>query len=146
MTLFILWLLVYQGKLPRTFKVLLLFPWKISLFWQIVSFPLKFITFSGYPFLEYMIKKLGIEEEKVPELCVSLYKCYGTTMAGLKVKAIIPFVWIWSSFENVWTIERWQIFFSSRLLATTLIMMIFMGTDVSPILVLSVDFIYGMWF
>ncbi|XVF46540.1 hypothetical protein PTKIN_Ptkin03bG0035100 [Pterospermum kingtungense] len=33
---------------------------------------------------EYMIKKLGIEEEKVPELCVSLYKYYGTTMAGLK--------------------------------------------------------------
>ncbi|XP_022752729.1 uncharacterized protein C24B11.05-like [Durio zibethinus] len=33
---------------------------------------------------EYMIKTLGIEEEKVPELCVSLYKHYGTTMAGLK--------------------------------------------------------------
>lgn len=33
---------------------------------------------------EYMIKKLGIEEEKVPELCLSLYKHYGTTMAGLK--------------------------------------------------------------
>ncbi|XWS74116.1 hypothetical protein CRYUN_Cryun02cG0187900 [Craigia yunnanensis] len=33
---------------------------------------------------EYMIKKLGIEEEKVPELCFSLYKYYGTTMAGLK--------------------------------------------------------------
>ncbi|XVF68802.1 hypothetical protein PTKIN_Ptkin11bG0030500 [Pterospermum kingtungense] len=33
---------------------------------------------------EYMIEKLGIDEEKVPELCVSLYKHYGTTMAGLK--------------------------------------------------------------
>ncbi|XWS71674.1 hypothetical protein CRYUN_Cryun03dG0158800 [Craigia yunnanensis] len=33
---------------------------------------------------EYMIKKIGIEEEEVPELCVSLYKYYGTTMAGLK--------------------------------------------------------------
>lgn len=32
-----------------------------------------------------MLKKLGIEEEKVPELCVSLYKHYGTTLAGLKV-------------------------------------------------------------
>ncbi|TYI12691.1 hypothetical protein ES332_A08G005100v1 [Gossypium tomentosum] len=31
-----------------------------------------------------MIKKLEMEEEKVPELCVSLYKQYGTTMAGLK--------------------------------------------------------------
>ncbi|KAE8727993.1 Ubiquitin fusion degradation UFD1 family protein isoform 1 [Hibiscus syriacus] len=33
---------------------------------------------------EYMIKKLGIEEAKVPGLCASLYKYYGTTMAGLK--------------------------------------------------------------
>ncbi|XP_059430305.1 uncharacterized protein C24B11.05 [Corylus avellana] len=33
---------------------------------------------------EYMLKKLGIEEKKVPELCVSLYKDYGTTMAGLR--------------------------------------------------------------
>ncbi|TYH80761.1 hypothetical protein ES332_D03G154100v1 [Gossypium tomentosum] len=32
---------------------------------------------------EYMIKKLGIKDN-VPELCVSLYKHYGTTMAGLK--------------------------------------------------------------
>ncbi|KAK8514480.1 hypothetical protein V6N13_063369 [Hibiscus sabdariffa] len=34
---------------------------------------------------EYMIEKLEMEEEKVPELCVSLYRQYGTTMAGLKV-------------------------------------------------------------
>ncbi|GMY10907.1 HAD-like domain containing protein [Fagus crenata] len=33
---------------------------------------------------EYMLQKLGIEEKKVPELCVSLYKKYGTTMAGLR--------------------------------------------------------------
>ncbi|TXG74112.1 hypothetical protein EZV62_002691 [Acer yangbiense] len=33
---------------------------------------------------EYMIEKLGIEESKVPELCFSLYKYYGTTMAGLR--------------------------------------------------------------
>ncbi|KAL4383631.1 hypothetical protein GQ457_15G027910 [Hibiscus cannabinus] len=33
---------------------------------------------------EYMIEKLKLEEEKVPELCVSLYRQYGTTMAGLK--------------------------------------------------------------
>lgn len=38
-----------------------------------------------------MIQKLEMEEEKVPELCVSLYKQYGTTMAGLKVKAVITF-------------------------------------------------------
>ncbi|XVF68803.1 hypothetical protein PTKIN_Ptkin11bG0030500 [Pterospermum kingtungense] len=53
-------------------------------FEQIVSFLLKFFTFFLCPFLEYMIEKLGIDEEKVPELCVSLYKHYGTTMAGLK--------------------------------------------------------------
>ncbi|AED97196.1 Haloacid dehalogenase-like hydrolase (HAD) superfamily protein [Arabidopsis thaliana] len=33
---------------------------------------------------EYMVQKLGIEEDKVQELCLSLYKIYGTTMAGLK--------------------------------------------------------------
>ncbi|KAK7272058.1 hypothetical protein RJT34_28430 [Clitoria ternatea] len=33
---------------------------------------------------EYMAQKLGIEGAKVPELCFSLYKTYGTTMAGLK--------------------------------------------------------------
>ncbi|KAM6578029.1 hypothetical protein CsatB_029866 [Cannabis sativa] len=33
---------------------------------------------------EYMIHKLEIQEDKVPELCSSLYKKYGTTMAGLK--------------------------------------------------------------
>ncbi|KAK2642588.1 hypothetical protein Ddye_024351 [Dipteronia dyeriana] len=31
-----------------------------------------------------MIEKLGLEESKVPELCTSLYKYYGTTMAGLR--------------------------------------------------------------
>jgi hypothetical protein len=39
-------------------------------------------------FVEYMIEKLGIQKDKVPELCVSLYKIYGTTMAGLKVNYI----------------------------------------------------------
>ncbi|XP_010483578.1 PREDICTED: uncharacterized protein C24B11.05-like [Camelina sativa] len=33
---------------------------------------------------EYMTQKLGIEEAKVQELCLALYKIYGTTMAGLK--------------------------------------------------------------
>ncbi|KAH1207719.1 hypothetical protein GmHk_15G042749 [Glycine max] len=33
---------------------------------------------------EYMLQKLGIPEAKVPESCFSLYKTYGTTMAGLK--------------------------------------------------------------
>lgn len=33
---------------------------------------------------EYMVNKLGIEEDKVPEMCAQLYKDYGTTMAGLR--------------------------------------------------------------
>ncbi|KAL7586427.1 uncharacterized protein C24B11.05 [Lactuca sativa] len=33
---------------------------------------------------EYMVKKLDIEEAKVPEMCAQLYKDYGTTMAGLR--------------------------------------------------------------
>ncbi|XP_009375913.2 uncharacterized protein LOC103964681 [Pyrus x bretschneideri] len=35
---------------------------------------------------EYMIQKLGMDESEVPELCISLYKDYGTTMAGLKAQ------------------------------------------------------------
>ncbi|KAI3450369.1 hypothetical protein Pfo_007034 [Paulownia fortunei] len=34
--------------------------------------------------IEYMINKLGIEEEKVPVMCAQLYKEHGTTMAGLR--------------------------------------------------------------
>jgi hypothetical protein len=33
-----------------------------------------------------MLQKLGMEAAKVPELCHTLYKTYGTTMAGLRVQ------------------------------------------------------------
>ncbi|XP_061368470.1 uncharacterized protein LOC133311431 isoform X2 [Gastrolobium bilobum] len=33
---------------------------------------------------EYMLQKLEIEAAKVPELCLSLYQTYGTTLAGLR--------------------------------------------------------------
>ncbi|MFS7977056.1 putative pyridoxal phosphatase [Helianthus anomalus] len=33
---------------------------------------------------DYMAEKLGIDEEKIPELCNLLYKNYGTTMAGIR--------------------------------------------------------------
>ncbi|KAM7501875.1 hypothetical protein LguiB_000779 [Lonicera macranthoides] len=33
---------------------------------------------------EYMIETLGIEESSVPDMCIQLYKDYGTTMAGLR--------------------------------------------------------------
>ncbi|CAN1329256.1 Uncharacterized protein C24B11.05 [Linum perenne] len=33
---------------------------------------------------DYMIEKLGISDDKVPALCLSLYKYYGTTVAGLR--------------------------------------------------------------
>jgi len=46
---------------------------------------LEFIYFSWiHCIVEYMLQKLEIQEDRVPELCVSLYKIYGTTMAGLK--------------------------------------------------------------
>lgn len=32
----------------------------------------------------YMVEKLGIEAEKIPELCNLLYKNYGTTLAGIR--------------------------------------------------------------
>lgn len=45
----------------------------------------EFIYFSWiHCIVEYMLQKLEIKEDRVPELCVSLYKIYGTTMAGLK--------------------------------------------------------------
>lgn len=36
-----------------------------------------------------MTQKLYMEEGEVPEMCLSLYKNYGTTMAGLKVRSDI---------------------------------------------------------
>ncbi|KAH9661500.1 Catalytic/ hydrolase [Citrus sinensis] len=42
------------------------------------------MAFLLFTSLEYMLQKLCIEEAKVPELCVSLYKFYGTTLAGLR--------------------------------------------------------------
>lgn len=33
-----------------------------------------------------MVEKLGIEESKIDDLCNLLYKNYGTTMAGLRVR------------------------------------------------------------
>lgn len=33
---------------------------------------------------DYMVEKLGIPTEKIPELCNLLYKNYGTTMAGIR--------------------------------------------------------------
>lgn len=32
-----------------------------------------------------MLQKLGMEEDKISEMCALLYKHYGTTMAGLRV-------------------------------------------------------------
>lgn len=37
---------------------------------------------------DYMVHKLGVEESISLELCVLLYKQYGTTMAGLRVRAL----------------------------------------------------------
>lgn len=56
----------------------------LILFYRIYLF-----SFDGFTIAEYMLEKLGIQEDKVPELCVSLYKIYGTTMAGLKVYKLI---------------------------------------------------------
>lgn len=33
---------------------------------------------------DYMVERLGIDKEKIPELCNLLYKNYGTTMAGIR--------------------------------------------------------------
>lgn len=41
--------------------------------------------------LDYMITKLGIDEDKVPVMCAQLYKEYGTTMAGLRVCFLVSY-------------------------------------------------------
>jgi len=39
------------------------------------------------PFIsDYMVEKLGIDESKIENLGNLLYKNYGTTMAGLRVR------------------------------------------------------------
>lgn len=48
------------------------------------------------PKLEYMIEKLKIEDSKVPDMCVQLYKDYGTTMSGLRVRSYIMY-----EYENI---------------------------------------------
>ncbi|RRT78854.1 hypothetical protein B296_00024205 [Ensete ventricosum] len=41
---------------------------------------------------DYMAEKLGIEQRKIPDLSNLLYKSYGTTMAGLLVRRVAPFI------------------------------------------------------
>lgn len=85
--------------------------------------------FCFSPFLEYMLQKLCIEEAKVPELCVSLYKYYGTTMAGLKVwLSVLLFIFL----GEYWNLACWQsfvmVFLYYRQLAISLTMMTSTGT------------------
>ena len=35
---------------------------------------------------EFMLRQLHIDDNEVPKMCLDLYREYGTTMAGLKVK------------------------------------------------------------
>lgn len=39
---------------------------------------------------EFMLHKLHMEESEVPRMCLELYREHGTTMAGLKVKTVLP--------------------------------------------------------
>lgn len=38
--------------------------------------------------VDYMLQYLHLEESEVPQMCLELYREYGTTMAGLKVKTL----------------------------------------------------------
>lgn len=40
-----------------------------------------------------MLNHLNIEESEVPRMCLDLYKEYGTTMAGLKVRTTYVVEW-----------------------------------------------------
>lgn len=90
-------------------------------------------SFFGFPSIEYMVQKLGIEESKVPEMNRVLYQNYGTTLAGLKVwpcnllvkrKTILRM-----SYSSI--IHRFYSSPLSRQLVTTLTMMTFTGTNLA---------------
>lgn len=69
------------------------------------------MAFLLFTSLEYMLQKLCIEEAKVPELCVSLYKFYGTTLAGLRVWLSVFFFFLFFFFwVNIETSACWQSF------------------------------------
>lgn len=69
------------------------------------------MAFLLFTSLEYMLQKLCIEEAKVPELCVSLYKFYGTTLAGLRVWLSVLFFFLFFFFwVNIETSACWQSF------------------------------------
>lgn len=69
------------------------------------------MAFLLFTSLEYMLEKLCIEEAKVPELCVSLYKFYGTTLAGLRVWLSVLFFFLFFFFwVNIETSACWQSF------------------------------------
>jgi len=87
-----------------------------------------------------MLLKLGIEEKKVPELCFSLYKDYGTTMAGLRVCYGLSILFSKIVSENMYNVgqdDNEFLFLFFRLLDITLIMMTSMGTNLSLSLSLS---------
>lgn len=82
---FIPWVLVYQRNALRTSEVNSMPKCVKSLCIFLFSKFVNWVLFIYHFCLEYMISKLGVEEEKVPEMCAELYKDYGTTMAGLRV-------------------------------------------------------------
>lgn len=55
---------------------------------------------------DYMVEKLGIDKSKIPDLCNLLYKNYGTTMAGLRVR-----FWLIVLFIAGITCRHWQLRF-----------------------------------
>ena len=67
--------------MDRTSKVTFFFPYKFLCATNHTSIKALGLTFL----VDYMVEKLGIDKSKILELSNSLYKNYGTTMAGLRV-------------------------------------------------------------
>jgi hypothetical protein len=77
-----------------------------------------------------MVHQLGVDESVSLELCILLYKQYGTTMAGLRVRTLLLINFYLHRYEN--EIEQTctkhlVICIYSRLLATSLITIISTG-------------------
>lgn len=86
---FILLALDYQHNAPKTSEVRKSY-WRNYLIFIVLKLlhvnkiNLRWLL-RNYIFSEYMVNKLDIEENKVPDMCAQLYRDYGTTMAGLRV-------------------------------------------------------------
>lgn len=81
-----------SGDYPTLMAYEVALPWKEKKKSVIGSNTITMIVkLSFFKIVEFMLQHLQMEETEVPRMCLELYKEYGTTMAGLKVKIWLKF-------------------------------------------------------